>query len=377
MLVGLALITFVLAVPSQRLYALGQNASASSSQSGLTTNPTPNQRQVLTTRTAPVGAAESDNANSASNAKDRSAVSVNASIGYTDFRDRNGAGFEDSFNYGLGIGYTFNRWIAVEFNNNSTKSFGNQDSDVYQWHLDAILPFSENASFSPYFTVGIGQASYDLADGSKNSEKQYNAGLGAKWKIFDDINMRAEFRGFEGLDTDDVNSTFSIGFFHDFQISNSADRDRPELTSAPEAPIAVISSVQQQLAAKLYQPPAPVPVAPVSFAVTINFDHGSVELPPHEASDLAAISEFAKRHREVTIVLEGHTDASGSISYNERLALQRARAVQRKLQQKYSLNSIRIVVKSRGELSPLVPNDPVSGRQPKNRRVEVKITAVR
>jgi OOP family OmpA-OmpF porin len=69
---------------------------------------------------------------------------------------------------------------------------------------------------------------------------------------------------------------------------------------------------------------------------------------------------------QVALLIKGHTDASGSDSYNQVLSEHRAAAVQDYLVRSYRIDPARVVAQGRGEAEPLTEN-PYDG---KNRRVE-------
>jgi outer membrane protein OmpA-like peptidoglycan-associated protein len=72
------------------------------------------------------------------------------------------------------------------------------------------------------------------------------------------------------------------------------------------------------------------------------------------------------------LVIEGHTDSIGSVSYNDRLSLQRANAIKIYLQKKYKLEPQKIATIGYGPRRPVGDNGNYQGRQ-RNRRVEFEI----
>ena len=72
------------------------------------------------------------------------------------------------------------------------------------------------------------------------------------------------------------------------------------------------------------------------------------------------------------MIIEGHTDAQASHSYNQKLGLNRAKSVKKYLLQhlKEKAKNYDFQVKSLGETQPVASNSTPSGRQ-KNRRVEI------
>ncbi len=68
------------------------------------------------------------------------------------------------------------------------------------------------------------------------------------------------------------------------------------------------------------------------------------------------------------IVIEGHTDASGSAQYNQQLSLRRAQSIKRYLSDQYGIDRNRLMISGKGEYSPLSGKNPYAAV---NRRVEI------
>lgn len=106
----------------------------------------------------------------------------------------------------------------------------------------------------------------------------------------------------------------------------------------------------------------------------ILFDHDSATLTPQARSRLEAIAGILNRYREREVRISGHTDSSGSTTYNQRLSEDRARAVVRALQNQHNVDGRRLSYQGRGETQPIAPNTDAGGRA-RNRRVEVLIVS--
>jgi len=92
----------------------------------------------------------------------------------------------------------------------------------------------------------------------------------------------------------------------------------------------------------------------------------------------AALDEFATelkaQNRAVYVEIQGHTDATGSEDYNERLGLERAEAVRNYLSREHGLALHRMNVISYGEAEPIADNGTREGRS-QNRRVTLVVLA--
>lgn len=104
--------------------------------------------------------------------------------------------------------------------------------------------------------------------------------------------------------------------------------------------------------------------------VLFDFDRSEVKSEYHKT--LETLIEYLKQNPKAKINLSGYTDALGDDSYNERLALRRAKAVQSYLT-KNGISSSRITSKTFGEKNPVQDNETPEGRS-QNRRVEITVS---
>jgi OmpA-OmpF porin, OOP family len=101
------------------------------------------------------------------------------------------------------------------------------------------------------------------------------------------------------------------------------------------------------------------------------FEVNGAELQPGAQSELLRLADFLQRSPDRNVMIEGHTDNTGSSDYNLRLSQLRADSVESFLiGNGVSPDRIRSV--GYGETRPEAPNDSASGRQ-ENRRVEIVI----
>ena len=116
-------------------------------------------------------------------------------------------------------------------------------------------------------------------------------------------------------------------------------------------------------------PPPPPPPAPQSFMVF--FDWDSAKLNPQATNVVGQAAAAYKTKGGARITATGHTDTSGSETYNMALSLRRANAVKDALVQQ-GVPATAIAVVGRGEQGLLVQTGP-NVREPQNRRVEIVI----
>ncbi len=103
----------------------------------------------------------------------------------------------------------------------------------------------------------------------------------------------------------------------------------------------------------------------------VSFDYNKSILLSNALPILDNLYEYLKENTDITIVIEGHTDNSGSKNINDKLSLERARAVNNYLV-KRGIEKSRMIFYGSGSSKPLNDNSSEVMRQ-QNRRVEIKI----
>ena len=103
----------------------------------------------------------------------------------------------------------------------------------------------------------------------------------------------------------------------------------------------------------------------------VSFDVDSDVVLPGLYTELDRIAQILVKYPQTTIVVEGHTDSTGSDAYNQGLSERRALSVQRLLVERGVIPA-RITTVGYGETRPVATNDTPAGRQ-MNRRVEIRV----
>lgn len=101
------------------------------------------------------------------------------------------------------------------------------------------------------------------------------------------------------------------------------------------------------------------------------FVSGKAELQPGAIEPINQLVGFLKQHTEKTIIIEGHTDNTGSSAFNTKLSLKRAEYVQSALLQR-GIPAYKITAIGLGKSQPIATNTTEQGRK-QNRRVEIII----
>lgn len=111
----------------------------------------------------------------------------------------------------------------------------------------------------------------------------------------------------------------------------------------------------------------------IHFDSDILFDHDSAALRGTSQSTVNQVAAVIQEYPRTAVVIQGHTDSTGSEAYNEALSGRRARAVQNHLSLR-GVADARMTTMAMGENYPIASNDTEAGRQ-RNRRVDILLKA--
>ncbi len=101
------------------------------------------------------------------------------------------------------------------------------------------------------------------------------------------------------------------------------------------------------------------------------FEIGKTDLSAQTQHDLETIAAYLKKHPQLKVSVEGHTDNTGTLQHNLGLSERQATSIKFALME-HGISSKRILVKGLGATRPVASNSTDNGRQ-KNRRVEIVI----
>jgi outer membrane protein OmpA-like peptidoglycan-associated protein len=114
--------------------------------------------------------------------------------------------------------------------------------------------------------------------------------------------------------------------------------------------------------------------ASIGSTVILNnifFDLDKYELKDNSITELKKIIRFLTENPKIRVEIGGHTDNSGSVTYNKQLSEKRALSVYNYLTAN-GVEKSRLTPKGYGPDQPISPNDTEVSRQ-LNRRIEFKI----
>src|SRR4029079_5411648 len=107
----------------------------------------------------------------------------------------------------------------------------------------------------------------------------------------------------------------------------------------------------------------------ITFDSGILFNIDSYKLSEASRSNLRDLSKTLQKYDDTNILVEGHTDSTGTDDHNKTLSEQRATAVADFLKS-YGVIGSRLTTNGYGESQPVASNATAEGRQ-QNRRVDI------
>ena len=147
--------------------------------------------------------------------------------------------------------------------------------------------------------------------------------------------------------------------------------NEPQAAAAPATPAAELAKTAKPAAkTDCGSLPADVKASAVDFA--IQFKVGSAEINSASEMTLTEIAKILSLSPERCVLVEGHTDATGSADKNLALSRERANSVVKYITDKAGMDRSRIIPSGKGSSDPVKNLDP---RDPKNRRVVFKVVA--
>jgi outer membrane protein OmpA-like peptidoglycan-associated protein len=117
----------------------------------------------------------------------------------------------------------------------------------------------------------------------------------------------------------------------------------------------------------------------VGEGIKITFDSGILfavnasDLTPTAKANIAKLATILNKYPDTNILVEGHTDSTGTAEYNQKLSERRAGSVSSHATS-LGVAAARFQTVGYGESQPVSPNSTAAGRQ-QNRRVEIAIFA--
>ncbi|MDP1930107.1 MAG: OmpA family protein [Gammaproteobacteria bacterium] len=292
----------------------------------------------------------------------------------------------------LGLGYDFTDKISGEINVFDMDLDGRgPDKDLFQYRFDLLYSFDRKlGQLTPFFVAGAGHNDF-----SQNEETVYDAGLGVRYQLSENLEWRTAVRKFWGMDE----------HYHDYGIDTalvfrfggsaapatrpaaSAPATRPAAAAPAAAPVASAPDADGDGVPDSRDACPDTPrthrvddrgcsivleeVARINLNVQFDFDQAVVK--PEYVAEIRRVADFLNEHDDTVAVLEGHTDSMGTEEYNMALSQRRVDAVRQILINQFNIAPGKVTARGYGESRPTATNDTAQGRA-QNRRVESVIS---
>ncbi len=331
---------------------------------------------------------------------------VGAGVTYYGFDKE--ASVDDKAGFNLNMGYRFNKPFGIELSYsqvNTDLDPSGADVKLQDIHLDGLWYLANDGKVLPYAALGIGTLDADIDGFESDSEEAVNFGLGVKAHLTSFLRARLDARWLYGTDTYQDHSALTLGLSYVFGgtkptpavVFMDADKDGVEDSGdkCPNTPAGVavtangcpVDSDKDGVADYLDQCPdtdsklkvdekgCPVVLTEdVSIKLNVTFASGSDVVEPNFFEEIRGVGRFMEQYENSQVVIEGHTDTSGSAELNKKLSQKRANAVAKILVEQYGVAADRVQAVGFGEEQVLV-KEVTAADKAQNRRVIAKVSA--
>ena len=295
-------------------------------------------------------------------------------------------GHDTDWSQHLGMGYAFGNGIRIEgelahrfnqYNDDDLTDATLDDGDVHAWSAMAnvFYDFNRGGQVQPYVGLGVGATRFNntvvdgaITLGDEDTVLSYQGMVGVAVAVTDQLDLDVGYRYFAApessyelddgsgrtFDMDYNQQSITVGLRYAF---GAPPAPPPPPVVAPPAPPPVMAP-----------PPAACPTS--DFVVYFEWDRSNLNQAALETLDAAV-----NRARECNVsgvVVVGHTDTSGSPTYNQGLSERRASVVRDALVAR-GMAAGSITTQARGE-SELARPTRDGVREPLNRRTAVTIS---
>lgn len=319
--------------------------------------------------------------------------------------------------YDVHAGYRFGpEWevvagyLAGTFDNDGGIAPAEIDPGMF---MDVRYHFSNKAT-QPYVALGLSDFNYDYDYGRPDAggDTTVSGAVGVKRFLNPNVFLNGEIK--QMFDSEEGDTLFKLGVGYLFgQTGGKPAAPAPKPAPAPApAPVAVVDSDNDGVADNLDQcPNTPAGVSvdsngcaldsdrdgvvdykdecpdtavgarvdaggceikfvteKDSLEIRVTFDTNSANLRPGSNTEIQRAADFMGSYQDAKLVIEGHTDNTGSAAYNRSLSQRRADAVRTVLINDFGVDPERVSAIGYGEDRPIADNNTSAGRQA-NRRV--------
>lgn len=290
-------------------------------------------------------------------------------------------------NGGLSLGFNLDDSMFDQIELGFLRTLGDVDYDhdggdtaITRMFTNVIKEYKLTDSTSLYALAGIGIEIFDNEKFGNEDSPFGNYGFGVKYKISEDIALKADLRHLIETDHGDNTLLYTVGLAIPF---GKKAAPAPVATEEPKPAEPVAQPTEPDtdgdgvVDSKDKCPDTPkgdiVDENGCSLKVdlNINFDFDSARINNSYDSKIKKFADFMNAFPSVKGKIEAHTDSVGTEKYNQNLSEKRAAATVKALEA-YGVDKSRLQSIGYGETKPLATNKTAEGRA-QNRRVEGSI----
>ncbi|MDD2887036.1 MAG: OmpA family protein [Aliarcobacter sp.] len=304
------------------------------------------------------------------------------------------AGLDDKnyFNAGISLGKnlddTFIDQIEVAYLRSDNLKYKDStgSTHVNRLFLNAVKNFPLNEKLSAYALAGLGYQDVTHEAFEHKDSAILNYGLGLRYDIpYYGISVKSDVRHLIATQNNENDLMYTLGlamplgkkYSDDIKATVPIVNEEKKEILAPKVEKTLVSPEdddQDGVINKLDKCPNTTKGVKVNtdgcvetINLNINFDNNSSEIKNTYNEKLATFAKIMQNNKNLTAVIEAHTDSKGSDSYNQTLSDRRAISVVNALK-KYNINSTRLKAIGYGETQPIATNENEQGKS-LNRRV--------
>jgi len=297
--------------------------------------------------------------------------------------------FDDGFVVNGAVGYQWGNlrgegeigYRRNDFDHFTTLGKGSGDASSFHFMANGYYDFIPSGKFDPYIGAGVGVARVDYSQlagaagatllDDTDTKFAYQGIVGVRYLMAPQWDVGVEYRYFATLDPRVRTTAATVPASVEVNAPYHNDSVMLGLTyhfgspPPPPPPPAPAPAVAQAAPPPLPAPPAKP--APSVYIVFFEFDKSDIS--PVSAQVLDRATADFKKSGSVKFLVQGYTDLSGSVEYNQALSERRAESVKKYLLA-HGVTTDQITTEWFGKSNPRVPTaDGVKNQE--NRRAEI------
>ncbi len=246
-----------------------------------------------------------------------------------------------------------------------------KDTSIFRAFVNGVKEYKINDEFKLYALAGLGYEHINNNLYHNDSDPFFNYGVGAKYKVYEDIALKLDVRHLLKFDGD-KNILYTLGLSIPFGKKGQAIPVKElvvQKTVVEEPVVKEVVVVQEPKKEVVKTAKSIVLVKPEDLGLL--FDTDSAKIRSYDLAKFDKYIKYVSTIKDSRIVIEGHTDSIASEIYNLALSKRRANSVKAQFI-KMGVEASKLETIGYGESQPIVDNKTKENRQ-LNRRVTAKI----